>query len=71
MKNKGRGNKEMKQVMTLRDHHALHGSHMKGAEDLGISTNNYALWLCGKFKPCWKSIRVLAAKGISLSGFPD
>ena len=65
-----KGDKPMK-LLTLREHHALHGSHMRGAEDLGISTNHYALWLCGEFKPCWKSVKLLASKGISLESFPD
>ena len=69
--NKKKGDKMKKTVLTLREHHALHGSHMRGAEDLEISTNNYALWLCGKYKPCWKSQQKLMAKGIDLTSFPD
>lgn len=58
-------------TITLREHHQIHGSMLKGAEDIGVSTNNYQLWLSGHYKPCWKSIQILAKKGISLVQFPD
>lgn len=67
---KGKGDKQMKKL-TLREHHQLFGSQMAGAEDIGVSTNNYALWLIGAFKPGWASIQKLVAKNISLQNFPD
>jgi|DEB19_MinimDraft_3_1074340.scaffolds.fasta_scaffold17573_2 hypothetical protein len=66
-----KGGEQPMKKMTLREHYLRCGSHMRGAEDLGVSTNNYALWLSGKYKPCWKSIQMLDARGISLESFPD
>ena len=57
--------------VTLREHHAIHGSHARGAQDLGVSANMYHLWLCGKSKPSWKSILILISKGILVESFPD
>ena len=67
---KGKGDKEMKKL-TLRQHYALYGSHMRGAEDIGVSTNSYALWLIGVYKPEWESIQKLLKRGISIDSFPD
>lgn len=57
--------------MTLRQHYVKHGSHARGADDIGVTPNMYQLWLCGKSKPSWRSMQVLAQKKISLEMFPD
>jgi hypothetical protein len=67
---KGKGGKEMK-MMTLRQHYQLFGSHLRGAEDIGVSTNSYALWLIGVYKPEWESIQKLLKRGVSIRNFPD
>lgn len=67
---KGKGGNKMKR-MTLRDHYRRFGSHMKGAEDIGVSTNSYALWLIGVYKPEWESIQKLVRRGVDLTNFPD
>lgn len=61
----------MKGKMTLRQHYQLFGSHMAGAEDIGVSTNSYALWLIGVYKPEWESIQKLVRRGVSIENFPD
>lgn len=66
-----KGGKKMKQTMTLREHHALFGSQMRAAEDIGVSANTYGLWICGRLKPSWKTIKVLSSKNIIFQNFPD
>lgn len=70
MENKGKGEKSMKKI-TLRQHHAMFGSHERAAADLGISTNNYALWLLGKYKPSFSMVQKLMARNIAIDTFPD
>lgn len=70
MNSKGKGEKRMKKI-TLREHHAIFGSHERAAADLGISTNNYALWLIGKYKPSFAMIQKLIKRNIDIISFPD
>lgn len=58
-------------TMTLREHYQTFKNQADAAYDIGVSPNQYQLWLCGKFSPCFKSIQKLKAKGISIENFPD
>lgn len=60
-------------LITLREHYVLHGSHLSGSLAIGVSTNSYASWLSGNYKPGWKNMKKLKSLGIdtNLESFPD
>lgn len=63
--------KQEQASMSLREHYSGFKNQAEAADDIGVTTNCYQLWLSGKFSPCFKSIQKLVSRGIRIDGFPD
>lgn len=70
MKRKAEGKENMKRI-SLREHYSMYSNQYEAAADIGVSEKIYQLWLGGYFKPCFRSVRKLAEKGIRIESFPD